>query len=107
MDSAQLYPLLAKLDSVEEMQRLDAVYKLGWAGDKRALPHLMGVLRNEAESPTATGKARLGFSAACPGLGIAGNEDYDTLANGGNLEMQQAHIACCSSGRVDIGGPGG
>jgi HEAT repeat protein len=57
MDSARLYTLVAQLDSDDQMERLDAVYKLGSGRDKRALPHLINVLGNHEESPEVRGQA--------------------------------------------------
>jgi hypothetical protein len=57
MDSARLWWLVARLDSSEQIERLDAVYKLGSDRDKRAIPHLIRMLRNHEESPMIRGQA--------------------------------------------------
>jgi hypothetical protein len=57
MDSARLWSLVAQLDSNEQIKRLDAVYKLRSDRDKRAVPHLIRMLRHHEESPMIRGQA--------------------------------------------------
>jgi hypothetical protein len=57
IDSIRLGALVAQLDSNEPMERLDAVYKLGSGRDRRAIPHLIRVLKNHDESPMVRGQA--------------------------------------------------
>ena len=55
METAKLYKLIAQLHSENEEERYRAAYELNW--DKRAIPHLIGVLRNRDESPRVRGQA--------------------------------------------------
>jgi hypothetical protein len=55
-DSARLLSLVAQLDSNERMKRLDAVYKLGSERDKRTVPYLIRMLRNNEESSMVRGQ---------------------------------------------------
>src|SRR5258705_1120904 len=57
MDSSHFYSLVAQLDSENEAERLDAVYRLDPSRDKRAVSHLLRVLRDQGESPRVRGQA--------------------------------------------------
>jgi hypothetical protein len=55
MESAEVYSLVAKLASVEEMERRQAVHSL--YRDKRGIPYLLQVLADRSESPITRGDA--------------------------------------------------
>ena len=56
METSQLYSLVARLESKDEQERVDAVYRLE-VRDKRALPHLLRVLLDKSESPQVRAQA--------------------------------------------------
>ena len=60
MDTARLYALIAQLGSLVEEERLQAILGLSPA-DKRAIPHLIAVLRNPGEAPWLRGDAAEGL----------------------------------------------
>src|SRR6267142_515136 len=57
MTDPLFYSLVAALASQEERERFDAVYKLGWGRDKRAIRCLIRVLRNRHETASIRGQA--------------------------------------------------
>jgi HEAT repeat protein len=57
MDSATFYSVITQLNSEDEQERLNAVYTLDPLKDKRAVPYLLRILRDQGESPQVRGQA--------------------------------------------------
>jgi hypothetical protein len=57
VDTARLYALIAQLASPVEEERFNAIKGLSVRVDKRAIPHLIAVLRNPSEVPSLRGDA--------------------------------------------------
>jgi len=57
MDTAHLYALVAQLASTLQEERFKAIQGLSIRVDKRAIPHLIAVLRNPSEAPSLRGDA--------------------------------------------------